>query len=903
MVTVTKISDAGHAARYFQRQVQEERVPQVRDQTDQFMDNPTQTSGGIVAYVANPGEPQGHWFGTGPLGLEPGSAVADEEQLTRLLQGRHALTGQPLTQTVDDKHQAGWEIVYAPAKSVSAVWAIAAPELRTQIEAAHQAAVQEAMQYLDKHAAWTRRGHEGQEREQVHLLGAEYQHSSSRANDPHLHSHLLVANVAQRQDGTWGTIESHPFYEMRKTADALYQSELAHGLQELGFSVQRSASEAIAIEICGVPENITQAWSTRHEQMEVHGQSAEADAAWDRGRPEKGLVDREANFERWRQEAAALGWSRDDLRGLRSEEYGRAPDSHIQWDAAIAGLTKADSTFTQTDLVRELAVHSYGHWDATEVQTRAEEMLEHAGERDNPILALGPDLFTTRSHLATEQIMLRTMADLAAPIDGGRPANPDAIQAAVAAAAVRGQALSDEQQRALETVTGIAQLTTVQGLAGAGKTTLQAAVRQAYEGSGCKVIGVAMSRQAAKELQAGAGIASTSVAAFRVANETSSETEWSLDANTVIVADEASMIDTRALADVVRLANEAGAKLVMIGDERQLPSIGSGGGFAAARDIAGAVGADAQLESVQRQREAWQREATRAFSAGQVLQALQRYDEAGRVHVAPGREVMRSMVQQWAQDREAYPGGTQLMVTSTHGQCAVLNQLAQEARLEQGELGSLVATGMETAKEGLVDLYRGDTIIFRSNSREVGVTNGQTGTVLGSNTSGHVIVQTADTIAAFNPATYTNWHLGYATTTHAAQGQTVDRAYYMVSSRDHREASYVAASRHRVDLHLYINQGLYRAVQVHGERADRVHDAAQVAHDRAARAIEYTARQMEKQDEKHLAREHDRSGRPDEPAHVRACDPQADKAAHEVRDTRSSAHDSHTNQHSLADRR
>ena len=892
MLTIAKIRDGGAAARYFEGQ----------SRSDRQVDPAT----GTVAYFAESGEPPGRWFGSEPFGIDSGS-IARAGQLQRLLEGRHPLgKDNALLVQSGREHRPGWDLTFSASKSVSATWAIADAELRAQIEQAHDQAVRTALAYLDEHAGWTRRGHGGTERERIHLVGITYQHSTSREDDPHLHSHAIVANTAKREDGSWGSIDSHDLYVHRLATGSLYQAELARGLQRLGFDLERG--QGGTVEVRGVPREVLARWSTRHEQMATHGQSREAEAAWAKGRPRKEHVHRPSLFSRWVAEAATMGWTRGGIEALR-RGLGRAPDAQIDMKAVVRSLTEKDSVFGRADLVRALAVASYGHAEAAQIKARAEEMLAHAGRSGSPLVRIGYDrdgegIYSTRQHLKVERRMLHDMSRLASPVRG-RAARARAVDDAMFAARARGTALSEEQRTALQVAVGGSRLVTVRGLAGAGKTTTMRAVRDAYEASGYRVIGLTTSNSAARILESEADIHSTSVAMFLTHHDLAKaqayrrrqlaawagreagrwaldrllgrrhywhgppparRSPWALDSRTVLVVDEASMVDTAALQKIVAGVRRSGGKLVLVGDDHQLSAVSAGGGFSAAREIARTAGADAELTDIRRQRTAWQREATVALSEGRVDEALKSYEAQGRVHVGEDRDLVRQMVAQWAADRRDHSGETQVMVASTNAQAAIANQLAQAALREEGILGERVIAGAETVKHGRVDLHVGDEIVFRAKPQEPvlkqampTVINGSTGRVAGLDSCGRVLVDLdgpEHQRVVLDTARYTSWHLAYASTVHRSQGSTVSRSYYLISSRDGVEAAYVGMSRHREDMHLFIDRLLYDTVQTARSRTKAVTDAAHEARDRL---LEQVARRMSRSQTKILAHHHQRT--------------------------------------------
>ncbi len=212
MLSVSKISAAGAqgAARYY-------------------------GSLGREDYYTKGGEPPGTWTGKGAekLGL---SGTVGESELLKAFQGYHPSSGEALIKNAGEKHAPGWDATFSAPKSVSTAWAVSDADTSQAIQAAHAAAVKEAVKYLEDEAVFSRRGHGGEIREQTQgLIAAEFEHSTNRNQDPDLHTHVLIFNVAERQDGSWGGVDLDTRYKM--AAGALYRVELAFLLKEMGFSI------------------------------------------------------------------------------------------------------------------------------------------------------------------------------------------------------------------------------------------------------------------------------------------------------------------------------------------------------------------------------------------------------------------------------------------------------------------------------------------------------------------------------------------------------------------------------------------------------------------------------------------------------------------------------------------
>jgi ATP-dependent exoDNAse (exonuclease V) alpha subunit len=304
------------------------------------------------------------------------------------------------------------------------------------------------------------------------------------------------------------------------------------------------------------------------------------------------------------------------------------------------------------------------------------------------------------------------------------------------------------------------------------------------------VRGAALSGIAAEGLEAGSGIRSRTLASLEHAWGREREL---LQRGDVLVIDEAGMVGTRQMERVLARAAEAGAKLVLVGDPEQLQSIAAGGWF---RDLVAKHGA-ATLSQVRRQRDAWQREATVELATGRTEAALLRYEAAGMLRAAAGREEARAaLIEAWSVDRQAAPARSRIMLAATRADVRGLNELARERLQEEGLLAR--AEVIETAR-GSRSFAAGDRVLFLRNERSLGVKNGTLGTV--ERVEGQQLQVRLDGAGerrvSFHARDYDQLEHGYATTIHKAQGTTVDYSYLLLTGQLDRHGSYVALSRHR----------------------------------------------------------------------------------------------------------
>lgn len=362
----------------------------------------------------------------------------------------------------------------------------------------------------------------------------------------------------------------------------------------------------------------------------------------------------------------------------------------------------------------------------------------------------------------------------------------------------RHERLSDEQKAAIERIAGPARIAAVVGRAGAGKTTMMKAAREAWELAGYRVVGGALAGKAAEGLEKEAGIESRTLASW--------ELRWSrgrdvLDDKTVFVMDEAGMVASKQMAGFVDAVVRAGAKIVLIGDPEQLQPIEAGAAFRAIVDRIGY----AELETIYRQREDWMRHASLDLARGHIDQALLAYRTRG--HVIGERlkaEAIESLIGSWNHDYD--PKKSMLILAHLRRDVHILNELARAKLVERGIVGA--GHAFRTAG-GMRHFDAGDQIVFLKNEGSLGVKNGMIG---------HVVEATPNRVVAVvgegdqrrqvtvEQRFYSNLDHGYATTIHKSQGATVDRVKVLASLSLDRHLAYVAMTRHCEDLQVYFGR-------------------------------------------------------------------------------------------------
>lgn len=382
--------------------------------------------------------------------------------------------------------------------------------------------------------------------------------------------------------------------------------------------------------------------------------------------------------------------------------------------------------------------------------------------------------------------------------------------------------LSAEQRQAIEHITGRERIAAVVGFAGAGKSTMLAAAREAWKAQGYQVLGAALAGKAAEGLEESSGIQSRTLASWSYSWDHGRDLIGSSD---VFVIDEAGMVGSRQLARFIGEAEERGAKIVLVGDHEQLQAIGAGAPFRAIAEQIGHV----ELSGIRRQRHDWQRQASVAFATHKTADGLAAYREHGDIHFAESRDkAMAQIVRDYVADSERRADGSRVAMAHRRADVRVLNaairaELQNRQRVERGhgknagadrgdrgdveDRGNSENVGELTfqTSNGKRAFAPGDRIIFLENNRDLGVKNGMLGTV--EHVEPNKIIarldgRSGDSVSIMTDSYQAIDH-GYATTIHKNQGATVDRSFVLASSTIDRHLAYVAMTRHRDSVQLY----------------------------------------------------------------------------------------------------
>jgi conjugative relaxase-like TrwC/TraI family protein len=762
-----------------------------------------QVAQGMEDYFSGRGEAPGRWAGRAAAALGVARKV-HRDAFIRAMDGCDPRSGDRLRPAHGRTKVAAFDLTFSAPKSVSVLFAIADQETSAALMEAHRRAVAAAFAYVEREACFTRRGRNGVRRVRGDgFLAAAYRHRLSRAGDPHLHTHVVVANMT-RAEGRWTSLEAHGIYEHKSAGGAVYRAVLrAEVRQRLPWVSWRRTGRGL-FEIDGVPAALLREFSRRRIEIEERARELTGVSASSLSRERlQGIAlatrkakECEVDGARWQQEARAraaehgLGSREVSQLAAGRAEADRTSDGEVVRDAVArlsgsAGLTEYHNTFARRHALAEIAGEYTQGARVAQLERTTRCYLEHGS-----VVALGrvdaEHRFTTRDLLACEQVIVNSAERRAS--EQCAALNPRLADMA--------PELNDEQREAVRAlVTDGCGVSVLQALAGTGKTRTLGALAGVYEAAGYRVLGVAPTGRTARELSDAAGIPAFTIQ--RLLSEL--EESGGFARRTVVLFDEAGSAPTRPSADLFAVAERAGARLIAAGDSGQLPSVAAGGWFAAITKSLGGP----ELRQVMRQRDPAERQALEALHDGDPELYLELKSDRDQLTVHDHEhDAITALLADWdAAEREHGPGQA-VMIARDNTTRAILNQLARQQLVQHGKI----------APEGVViadqEFRVGDRVIARRNDRYRDVDNGtlahiqqideQTGTLnIITDTGQH---RTLD-------ASYVSNHLeqAHALTGHGAHGATVEWAGVIGRPSEFtREWAYTALTRARGQSHLHV---------------------------------------------------------------------------------------------------
>jgi len=769
-------------------------------------------------YYLKGGEPPGVWVGLGTYSLNLKGQV-EAKQLSNLMKGFTPDGKKTLCQNAGGNHKAGWDLTFGAPKSVSILWAAADDKLRDGIQKAQLNAVKDSISLIEEHAAYARRGSQGSKREKVEgLITAVFPHSTSRNLDPHLHSHTVVSNVAQRFDGTWGTIDSRQIMLWQKAAGMVYKASLAASMRELGFVTELDKD---SFKIAGVPKKLCNHFSKRTEaiqkELKSRGNIKRSSKAGDivalATRDTKTEIDRPALFAQWQKEMASLGFNLNTVNELRKSDnkIDLLSLNTIDEDQLISELTESNSTYRLQDAFYQAGLNVI-QYNQTIKTLRVVTEQSIASEET---ISLGTDwknnkLFTSKSVLITEQSMIEKAINL-------RTSNWATIDTETINSAINNQPfqLSDEQQFAVLNVCDQSQLSILQGSAGAGKSASMFCVRDIHQAHGKKVVGAAIAKAAANNLAKEAKIECHTIARLLYSLDSKNPP---LKSGDVLIVDEAGQIGTFQMNSLLTFAKDIGFKVILVGEDRQLDAIQHGGvlRLLSTPEIIGTT----RVETIRRQHSEWDRQAVADFRDGYAHQALAQYSKRGQLHFAENDEVAKeSLIQSWNEYRRCKPDKKSIVIAQSWNDVIQLNNRMRNQLQTEGLVGHENIRVQGTVSDRDIDFQVsvGERIRFTKNDYAKKYTNGDIGTVTKTQLmdNGDIWLRVhldSGRKTQFMLSDYCNddgrayLTQAYAQTVYSSQGLTIDGDVFVYYTQFmDRAHSYVACSRHKDKAHIFVN--------------------------------------------------------------------------------------------------
>ncbi len=818
-------------------------------------------------YYLRGGTATGRWHGSGAVeqGLK---GTVSAEGLVRLFDGQHPVTGEQLGRQLRKDGVAAWDLTFSADKSVSLLWAFGDNEVRRHVVEAFEESTAEAVAYLESVASSTRGasrtpvvdregkpilGDDGRQRQRIETwpirttgyVSAWFTEFTSRADDPQLHTHVVVGNRVKGVDGVWRAIDGRLLYRHKMAAGYLHEAELRHRLTErLGLRWQPVRNGVADIE--GFTREQVMAFSKRRQAIEEwrdsHGYADTAAAneiATLATRSPKQDHPIDSLMPVWLEQGAEIGITPETVTAVldRSREV-TVPDPDPIHDrmASAAGLTAQASTFGRGDAIKAAAEALPEGGRRSDIEALADTFLRRSDvvpilpihpttdalsdlpiELDPAELArllelvnstkpptmrrrdgdVFPGLVNERRYTTTELLTIeqRIIDRAQNGIAADRwTAREEKVEAALAAH----PDLTGGQRAMVHQFTGSGNTIDIGvGAAGTGKTTVMTIIGELATETETPVIGTALAARAAAGFETATGIPSTTITGFLWQTNAAG----SLPTGAIVVVDEAGMVGSRQLAEVSDLVEAANGKLILIGDHHQLAEIDAGGLFAALTARLPAV----ELTENVRQDQEWERSALVELRHGSIARAVAMYNRRGLINVAAtSDDTITQAVDAWYSDVQDAGSPAQVLLIGHRN--TTVDQLNQHARALVAQSGLLHGP---TVNAGDRLFQAGDRAVCLKNRSKLGVLNGDLGNVIAVDIQRRSITLRLDRTKTV--VTVPHWYLdegnldwGYALTGHKAQGATARRAHTVAGDGVDREWLYVTMSRGREANTIYL---------------------------------------------------------------------------------------------------
>jgi conjugative relaxase-like TrwC/TraI family protein len=699
-------------------------------------------------YYAEGGLAPSEWFGAGAGELRLTGEV-DRATFKELLEGQ--VDERQLGTVRDGKfeHRPGWDVTLSAPKSVSIMAQVAGDR---RLINAHTKAVRAALRHIETQLGATRIRQEGDVRRLAadKLVVASFQHGTSRAQDPQLHTHNVILNMCKDEGGTWRSLEPRAIYQMQKQIGAIYRQELAHVVVNLGYRVEIGKDSTF--EIAGVPGETLKAFSSRsaaiEAALEVRGQdrgtasAAEKQVAALNTREAKADVDQRQLAAEWRQVADANGFTEGERRALIEKAVDQAASTDLAecsrraataLTRAIASLEERQSVFSEASLREEAGRLAMGRANYETIGREVGKSVERGDLQPRTFIdRRGAEFkgYASRANVQIEQRMLHREL-----VGRGAVAPIASVLQAHQAVAQIGRNWNDEQRSAtVDILSSRNRFTGLQGYAGTAKTsTVLAAVAAEAKSRDVDVRALAPTAAAALVLGEALNARADTVARHLLVDERIGR------GPSLWIVDEASLLSARDTEKLFRLAEERGARVLLVGDEKQLGSVEAGAAFSQLQSHGMRT---AKLTTILRQTDEHAKAAVAAALVGDAKRALSAI-ESGRGGIVEHSECndrFKAIASRYAELTQAERKKTLVIEPSRAGR-DILTAEIRNSLIAKGELGpkplqasALVPKNLtrENAKDA-GSYAAGDTILFRKDYRAKGVARSDALSVISSN--------------------------------------------------------------------------------------------------------------------------------------------------------------------------
>ena len=783
-------------------------------------------------YLDADGEPPGRWHGHAAEMLGIDVRIVDGDFLA-VMAGRDPTTNRDLGRVYGTESVRGFDVTASAPKSVSVLWALGDEHTRAVVVDAHDTAVGAMIDWIESHAHTRYRiGGSVAVVDAEGILAGVFRQHTSRALDPQLHSHVVVANRVLSDDGRWLALDARTLKLDQRTLSAIYHASLRAELTNR-LGVAWLIPENGIAEIAGMPAALLAEYSARTTQVRerVAEKLARFEATMGReptGR-ERWRLEREAVVDsrptkpkplsaerlhdQWRARAVTLGVRPEHLvdavtSAVDPTRMTSAVTEQMMVDA-LAALADKQSSWRPAEIVRQLAAATPTDLDieADELvavidQLAARIVTEYCIElsaaipdnarlrRDGrPVTESAVDRALTTHAILVEEAGVLDWAQRRAP-------NPEP-----AAPIPTPEHLSGPQREVAAAIAGTDALVLVVGPAGTGKTTAIKPAVDHLRSTGRVVFGVAPSAVAAEVLATETGVDADTLDKLLIEHTLKRPPlkRFDLPRDATVIVDEAAMVSTPKLGELARLADQKQWRVVLVGDPLQFSPVGRGGMFTALCDRHPVI----ELDTVHRFANPWERQASLALRRSDP-DALAVYDRHHRIHALKPEHGIDTIIYVWHTRRAE--GGDVLLMAASNTTVVELNRAAQQQLIRDGDINT-----NRFVDTGVYRLHVGDRIVTRRNDRDLTTTRGRhvhnrdEWTITTIARGGAVTVDCVNGRVTL-PGAYVGEHveLAYAQTSHAAQGRTVDHALLYIDGPTDTAGVYVPLTRGRETNNAYV---------------------------------------------------------------------------------------------------